>query len=197
MSFIHHSNPNLDKMVDAVVAEYKPTNPDDPMSILYQFTHTSGDSYFAAPTILVAESHTDAGSRVFLYENQYRPSIHPNKPDWVGCEHGDDLFMLWGFPFLEATRTVKAINYSKEDEEVTLEMMAYWANFARTGDPSDSTGGPTDSPSLPTWPQYTPDNPVYMKLDVVPTTEVGYKPEKMKLWNEVIPQIAAEKKDEL
>ena len=64
-------------------------------------------------------------------------------------------------------------------------------------DPSDSTGGPTDSPSLSTWPQYTPDNPVYMKLDVVPTTGVGLKPEKAKLWNEVIPKLAAEKKDEL
>ncbi|XP_035694709.1 uncharacterized protein LOC118428684 [Branchiostoma floridae] len=196
MSFVHQGNPNLDKMADTVVAEYKPTDPDDPLSILYQFTLSTGDAWFAAPTVLVADSHADAGARVFFYENQYRPSIHPDIPDWVGCQHGDDLYMVWGFPFLEATRTVQPQNYTKEDEDVSLKMMAYWANFARTGDPSDSTGGPTDSPSLPTWPQYTPDNPVYMKLDLVPTTDVGFKPEKIKLWNEVIPDLAAAGKAE-
>ncbi|XP_066292472.1 fatty acyl-CoA hydrolase precursor, medium chain-like [Branchiostoma lanceolatum] len=196
MSFTHPGNPNSDKMVDTIVAEYRhPTTPDDPPVILNQFSHVIGDSTFVAPTVFVAEKHTDAGARVFLYENQYRPSIHPNRPDWVGCDHADDLFMIWGLPFLKGP--VKALNYTKDDKEFSLNMMAYWANFARTGDPSDSTGGPTDSPSLPTWPQYTPDNPVYMKLDVVPTTDVGLKSEKMKLWNEIIPQLAAVKKDKL
>ncbi|XP_066292863.1 pyrethroid hydrolase Ces2e-like [Branchiostoma lanceolatum] len=192
----YQGNPNLDEIVETVVSEYKPpTTPDDPLAILHQFSQMNGDSMMIGPTMLVAEKHAHAGTRVFLYENQYRPSIHPNRPDWVGCDHGDDLFMIWGLPFLKGP--VKVLNYTKEDKEFSLNMMAYWANFARTGDPSDSTGGPTDSPSLPTWPQYTPDNPVYMKLDVVPTTDVGLKPDKVKLWNEVIPQMGTVKKDEL
>ncbi|XP_066292865.1 uncharacterized protein [Branchiostoma lanceolatum] len=190
LSFVYPGNPNFDKIADTIVAEYQhPTTPDNPLATLNQFTHVTGDSFFIAPTMLVTEKHVNAGARVFLYEDQYRPSIHKNKPDWVGCEHGDDLFMLWGIPFLDGP--VKPLNYTKEDEQFSLDMMAYWANFARTGDPSDSTGGPTDSPSLPTWPQYTPDNPVYMKLDVVSTTEVGMKPDKVKLWNEIIPDLAA------
>ncbi|XP_078611901.1 pyrethroid hydrolase Ces2e-like [Branchiostoma floridae x Branchiostoma japonicum] len=192
----YKDNPNLDKMADTIAAEYQhPTTPDDPMAILYQLSHAFGDYMFVGPTILAADRHTVAGGRVFLYENRYRPSIHRNRPDWVGCDHMDDLFMVLGLPFVDVPET--PINYSKTDEHVSLSMMAYWANFARTGDPSDSAGGPTDSPSLPTWPQYTPDNPVYMKLDVVPTTDVGLKSEKVQLWNEVIPKLAAEKRDEL
>ncbi|XP_078692896.1 uncharacterized protein LOC144922739 [Branchiostoma floridae x Branchiostoma belcheri] len=188
LSMFYQGNPNVEKMLDAVVAEYRPTTPDDPLAILLQFTHVNGDSTFIGPTMLAAEKHADAGARIFLYENEYRPSIHPNRPDWVGSDHADDLFMIWGFPFLEG---IKEQKYTKDDEKFSLIMMAYWANFARTGDPSDSTGGPPDSPSLPTWPQYTPDNPVYMKLDVEPTTGVGVKPEKIKLWNEVIPDLVA------
>ncbi|KAI8494979.1 Cocaine esterase [Branchiostoma belcheri] len=193
LSMFYQGNPNVEKMLDAVVAEYRPTTPDDPLAILLQFTHVNGDSTFIGPTMLAAEKHADAGARIFLYENEYRPSIHPNRPDWVGSDHADDLFMIWGFPFME----IKEQKYTKDDEKFSLTMMAYWANFARTGDPSDSTGGPPDSPSLPTWPQYTPDNPVYMKLDVEPTTGVGLKAEKLKFWNEVLPKLAAAKKDEL
>ncbi|XP_066292471.1 pyrethroid hydrolase Ces2e-like [Branchiostoma lanceolatum] len=192
----HPDNPNVEKMVDTIVATYRhPTTPDDPMAIQHQFSHVHGDYTFVAPTILVADNHDAAGGRVFVYENQYRPSIHPNRPDWVGCDHSDDFFMISGLPFVELPET--PLKYSRQDREVSLSLMAYWANFARTGDPSDSTGGPTDSPSLPTWPQYTPYNPVYMKLDVVPTTDVGLKPDKVKLWNEIIPDLAAVKKDEL
>ncbi|XP_019641982.1 PREDICTED: neuroligin-3-like [Branchiostoma belcheri] len=192
----YQGNQNLDKMADTIVADYRhPTTPEDPMSILYQLSHAFGDFMFVGPTVLAADKHAANGGRIFLYENEYRPSIHPNRPDWVGCDHMDDLFMVLGLPFVDVPGT--PIDYSKTDEHVSLSMMAYWANFARTGDPSDSTGGPPDSPSLPTWPQYTPDNPVYMKLDVVPTTGVGLKTEKVKLWNEIVPKLAAVKKDEL
>ncbi|XP_078597482.1 uncharacterized protein LOC144873739 [Branchiostoma floridae x Branchiostoma japonicum] len=189
-SMLYYGNPNVDKIVETIAAEYRhPTTPDDPLAILYQFTHMNGDSLILGPTMLVAGKHADAGTRVFLYENQYRPSIHTTRPDWVGCDHADDLFMIMGLPFLEGPAEPQ--QYTKDDEKFSLTFMAYWANFARTGDPSDTTGGPTDSPSLPTWPQYTPGNPVYMKLDVAPTTGVGLKPEKVKFWNEIIPDLAA------
>eukprot|EP00058_Branchiostoma_floridae_P021518 XP_002607008.1 hypothetical protein BRAFLDRAFT_200636 [Branchiostoma floridae] len=181
--------------IDAIVAEYS-LESDDPMAIQYQFSHLYGDLLFVSPTVMVADKHAGAGGRVFFYENQYRPSINAHRPDWVGCDHGDDIYMTLGMPFIDDHGSTN-VTYSKTDEHVSLIMMAYWANFARTGDPSDSTGGPTDSSSLPTWPQYTPDNPVYMKLDVVPTTGTGLKLEKMKFWNEVIPKIASMQKDEL
>ncbi|XP_019644076.1 PREDICTED: carboxylesterase 1D-like [Branchiostoma belcheri] len=182
----------------AILAEYRdPDQPDDPMAIQHQFTQMYGDSMFVAPAVLAAEKHAAAGARVFLYENQYRPSVFPNRPEWAGSDHFDEMLMVSGLPFMEPQDLPDPVTYSETDRKVSLEFMAYWTNFARTGNPADSTGGPTDSPSLPAWPEYTPDNPVYMKLGPVPTIGVGLKPQRMRLWNTIIPSLDAAVKDEL
>ncbi|XP_066267429.1 pyrethroid hydrolase Ces2e-like [Branchiostoma lanceolatum] len=193
-----HQGPNLEKITEAILAEYRDADkPDDPMAIQNQFTQMFGDSMFVAPAVLAAEKHSAAGARVFLYENQYRPSVFPHRPEWAGSDHFDDMLMVSGLPFMEPYDLPEPVSYTEADKTVSREMMAYWANFARTGDPADSTGGPADSPSLPAWPEYTPHNPVYMKLDLVPTTDVGLKSQKIKLWNEIIPSLDIAAKDEL
>ncbi|XP_078613730.1 cocaine esterase-like [Branchiostoma floridae x Branchiostoma japonicum] len=199
VAYSKHQGPNLEKITEAILAEYRdPEKPDDPMVIQNQFTQMYGDSMFVAPAVLAAEKHTAAGARVFLYENQYRPSVFHRRPDWAGSDHFDDMYMVSGLPFMQPYDLPEPVSYNEDDKKVSLEIMSYWANFARTGNPADTTGGPADSPTLPPWPEYTPDNPVYMKLGLQPTTAVGLKPQKMKLWNEIIPSLdIAAQKDEL
>ncbi|KAI8503981.1 Carboxylesterase 5A [Branchiostoma belcheri] len=198
VAYSKHQGPNLEKITEAILAEYRdPDRPDDQMAIQHQFTQMYGDSMFVAPAVLAAEKHSAAGARVFLYENQYRPSVFPNRPEWAGSDHFDEMLMVSGLPFVEPQDLPDPVTYSETDRQVSLEFMAYWTNFARTGNPADSTGGPADSPTLPAWPEYTPDNPVYMKLGPVPTIGVGLKPQRMRLWNTIIPSLDAAVKDEL
>ncbi|KAI8520206.1 Cocaine esterase [Branchiostoma belcheri] len=166
---------------------------DDPMSIQHQFSQACGDNAFLAPTVFVANKHSASGQKVYLYENHYVPSrFGAGRPDWVGCDHGDELFVMSGVAFLNVPLTSgRFLRFSANDKKASLDMMAYWANFARTGSPSDGTGGPADSPTVPEWPQYTPDNPAYMKLDVTSSADVGFHPDRMALWNDVIPKLAA------
>ncbi|XP_035679799.1 uncharacterized protein LOC118418078 [Branchiostoma floridae] len=188
---------NLNNIAAAIRRVYREEyNPDDPHALEYQFTHAFGDQMFVAPTVLVASKHAAAGQRVYLYENQYAPSSAAAiRPDWVGCDHSDEAMMVSGAAFLDVPLKVGALlPFCSDDKRTSLSMMAYWANFARTGNPSDRTGGPADSPMVPEWPQYTPDNPAYMKLDVTSSSDVGLKPEKMRLWNDVIPKLAASSK---
>ncbi|XP_078688416.1 carboxylesterase 1D-like [Branchiostoma floridae x Branchiostoma belcheri] len=166
---------------------------DDPMSIQHQFSLAAGDQLFVSPTVLIANKHAASGRKVYLYENHYVPSrMSTARPDWVGCDHTDDLYIMPGVAFLDIrTSDGELMAFNSDDRRTSLDMMAYWANFARTGNPSDRTGGPADSPTVPEWPQYTPDNPAYMKLDVTSSADVGFHPDRMALWNDVIPKLAA------
>lgn len=53
----------------------------------------------------------------------------PGKPyhDWMGSDHGDDMQYVFGQPFI----TPQA--YGDRQRELSGYMIAYWANFAKTG----------------------------------------------------------------
>ncbi|XP_066290519.1 liver carboxylesterase-like isoform X2 [Branchiostoma lanceolatum] len=188
---------NLNNMVAEIRKLYRDCySGDDPMSLQYQFTQACGDHVFVAPTVSVANKHSGSGQKVYLYDNHYVPSrFAAGRPDWVGCDHGDELFVMSGVAFVDVPMTSgRLLRFSADDKKASLDMMAYWANFARTGNPSDCAGGPADSPTVPEWPQYTPDNPAYMKLDLMSSADVGLHPDRMALWNDVIPKLAAPSK---
>eukprot|EP00058_Branchiostoma_floridae_P011966 XP_002597454.1 hypothetical protein BRAFLDRAFT_223128 [Branchiostoma floridae] len=114
--------------------------PDDPMAIQRQFTHVFGDWMYVAPTVDTANRHAASGSKVYLYEYHYPPAFASTvRPGWVGADHCDDVFMVTGCPFLDVpvnTRMTEGeglLPFSSEDRKVSGDMMAYWANFARTG----------------------------------------------------------------
>uniref|UniRef100_A0A671YYC4 Carboxylic ester hydrolase n=1 Tax=Sparus aurata TaxID=8175 RepID=A0A671YYC4_SPAAU len=69
----------------------------------------------------------------------------PGKPynDWVESDHADDLQFVFGKPFT----TPKA--YGDRHRDLSGYMIAYWTNFARTGDPNT---GILKVPA--TWPEY-------------------------------------------
>ncbi|XP_061888200.1 bile salt-activated lipase-like [Entelurus aequoreus] len=56
----------------------------------------------------------------------------PGRPyhTWVGADHADDLQYVFGKPFT----TPKA--YGEKHRDLSGYMIAYWTNFARTGDPN-------------------------------------------------------------
>ena len=54
------------------------------------------------------------------------------KPDFCICDHADDLFMTFGFPFSPNDHPYGA-KYSKEEEILSRKWMKYLTNFAKTG----------------------------------------------------------------
>ncbi|XP_035682784.1 carboxylesterase 1C-like [Branchiostoma floridae] len=178
-----------DEMVASVLEEYQdPDTEADPMAVQMMLTHILSDSVWLLPTVVVANNHAAQCAHVYLYENQHRPAAIA-KPAWVGSDHGDDLFMVTGMPYLGEdgpTYPSKPLFFSEEDKQFSLDMMAYWANFARTGNPSDFTGSPSVRPNLTVWPSYTPDNPAYLKLAVTSSAEVGLKDNHVRFWYDIL-----------
>ena len=67
-----------------------------------------------------------AGNNVHMYHfaQQSSQSLWPK---WTGAMHGEEIPFLFG----QALNT--SYKYPIQERELSRRMMAYWANFARTG----------------------------------------------------------------
>ncbi|KAI8499857.1 Carboxylesterase 5A [Branchiostoma belcheri] len=177
-------------LVQPVIDEYiDPAMADDPIHTRDQFIQLMTDGRFAAPTVMMAQAESaKAAARVYQYEFQHRSdSVFPDLPSYAKADHGDDLFYLFGLPFLQDGGAWK-YNFTQEERELSLDMMAYWANFAANGDPNDSTGAASKR-DLVTWPRYTPSGQGYLQLDVTSSADARLREDRMKFWNEEVPRL--------
>ncbi|CAH1782278.1 unnamed protein product, partial [Owenia fusiformis] len=136
-----------------------------------------GDFAFNAGTHMFTKLYQKKSTkRTFCYymntkvsrDFQYIPYIH-KRPDWVHTVHVDDTQFVFG--------GVKYTNkrVTREERELSGEMMMAWANFAKTGDP-------TESGSLQ-WPKFTGSNYLQLSTPVSSSTVIErFLPKRMDFW---------------
>ncbi|XP_077611663.1 carboxylesterase 3 isoform X6 [Crocuta crocuta] len=143
------------------------------------FQEIMGDIIIIFPVLNFLRSLRDSGAPVFFYEFQHRPSSFVKiKPDWVRADHGAEIAFVFGGPFLTDESSLLAFPEATEEEkQLSLTMMAQWAQFARTGSPNDE--------QLPPWP---PFNQLEQYLEITPTLQVGQKlrEARMQFWAEIL-----------
>jgi carboxylesterase type B len=78
-----------------------------------------------------------------------------------GATHVDDLGYLW-------TYLGHTLPYSDDELALSDQMIAFWSQFQRTGDPNVT--------SAPAWPRFTPSGGAWMKLAACSTSEASSAP---------------------
>ncbi|KAK2838216.1 hypothetical protein Q5P01_015428 [Channa striata] len=113
------------------------------------------DFLFLVPTQTALQLHASnsSGTNTYSYLFNMKTRI-PLLPPWVEAEHFEDLQYLFGEPFS------MSLLYFPRHRDLSKYMIAYWTNFARTGDPG------TGENRVPVpWPKFTKSHRPYLTIN--------------------------------
>ncbi|KAM3660256.1 bile salt-activated lipase-like [Ammospiza maritima maritima] len=151
------------------------------------------DYIFLIPTQVALDLHLQNAKSGKTYSYVFsEPSRMPVYPRWVGADHMDDLQYVFGKPF------ATPLGYWPKHRTLSKAMIAYWTNFARSGDPNI---GHSDVPV--SWPAYTDKSKYYLDINHKmnkDSVKQNLRSRFVTFWNSVylkLPQVADISQSEL
>ncbi|XP_010892268.2 carboxyl ester lipase, tandem duplicate 2 [Esox lucius] len=122
-------------------------------------------------------------SYVFSEPSRLAGAVKPY-PSWMEADHAADLQYVFGKPF------TTPLAYWPRHRDVSKYFIAYWTNFARTGDPNQG-----ESKVPVTWPAYTLSGQKYLEINS--KMNKNYVHEKMRVrfvnwWSNILPSLPSE-----
>ena len=163
-------------MADALEFMYTPF-PDrsDKYALRSQLVDLIGDQIFFAPSHEAADIHSKHAP-VYMYEFAHRPKSASVFPEWMGVVHGENVVFPFGIPLWFP-------RYDAADKNVSKFIMATYANFVKTGDP-------TPQPvSGVTWERYNSTHRAYLLVETKPKMAAAFAPRRMAFWNNYYPKL--------
>ncbi|XP_049330629.1 uncharacterized protein ces2b isoform X12 [Astyanax mexicanus] len=152
----------------------------DPIKIRDSYREMMADIIFNIPALSLAKFHKAAGAPVYFYEFQHPPSMFQVKrPSFVGTDHGDEVYYVFGLCFCFDT-------FTEKENELCGTVMEYWGNFARTGSPN--------GPGLTPWPEHGADAE-YLAIGLQQKPGKNLKEKHYTFMTETLPRLIREKKD--
>ncbi|XP_070551024.1 cocaine esterase-like [Ptychodera flava] len=168
------SNPAVADAIKQIYVDWEDEDSDD-TNYVESFSQTHGDMYLVCPADRSARAHFLAGSKVYLYQMTHIPS------------HGEEVPFVFGWHF------DSAMNWTMPDDDVmmTLKIMKYWTNFAKTGNPNLSDGDVelTENEKQTEWPLFKVPGLEYKDLSLKMETKRALKAKECAFWNDFIPKL--------
>ncbi|XP_072330546.1 cholinesterase-like isoform X2 [Scyliorhinus torazame] len=153
------------------------TDENDTMKNRDALINVAGDYNFVCPLLDFTTKFAGRGNTAYVYLfNQH--ASNAEWPQWMGVMHGYEIEFVFGIPLKEGS------SYTMAEKTLSRNMMHYWANFAKTGDPNE--------PELHgmRWPNYTPSTQKYITLNTHTTgISMKHRARQCAFWNQFLPKL--------
>ncbi|XP_071498758.1 cholinesterase-like [Diadema antillarum] len=183
-----------DIVVDAMMQEYVDwTLADDPdANYFYNYIALETDEAFACPTDGWARVYAESDQDVYLYQFTHLPNqtvwtSENLSPAWKGVAHAEDLQFIFGYHFNPAL--TRWHDMPREEVDLTLDVMQYYTNFAKTGNPNLETPGGQPDTSEKAWPKFEVPELAYKIMDPAMENGRALKSRECNFWNEYLPSL--------
>ncbi|XP_077988293.1 neuroligin-4, X-linked-like [Glandiceps talaboti] len=172
---------------------------DNPYKIRDGIIEAMTDRLYALPVIENVQLLSRARRSVYLYSYGHRLK-NGDSPQWTGAIHGEEIPFVFGAPLVNGLGMFE-YNFSKSDALVSLAVITYWANFAKTGDPHTPTSqAPTGIhrhyelkfrfENLHRWPRYDMKSQEFVHIGSSPKIRDFYRSHKLAFWTEYVAALA-------
>ncbi|XP_076025621.1 bile salt-activated lipase-like [Genypterus blacodes] len=144
------------------------------------------DYIFLVPTQAALYLHANNATtgRTYSYvfsEPNRMGGIGRPYPSWMGADHADDLQYVFGKPFSSP------LAYWPSHRDVSRYIIAYWTNFARTGDPNQG------NMKVPTpWPKFSSSAHQYLDINAkmgVDSVRQKLRVRYVHFWTSILPNL--------
>uniref|UniRef100_A0ACB8EGQ8 Uncharacterized protein n=2 Tax=Sphaerodactylus townsendi TaxID=933632 RepID=A0ACB8EGQ8_9SAUR len=147
-----------DDIIHSIAQRYSKAEPEGPEQYRSALSQAWGDYYFVSPANEVATETAKTGSPVYAYTFTHH-SVGSVWPEWTGSYHGSEI------PYVFGTLTLlPGTNETHTEAELALipQVMRYWAEFARSGNPTPSDVGEAK------WLLYNPAEQNFFRISTEP-----------------------------
>ncbi|XP_072034405.1 neuroligin-4, X-linked-like [Amphiura filiformis] len=189
---------------EAINYEYRHWDAEGPESNKYTLTDTIvdvlSDHEYVAPAVETAKYLARGEIDVYFYVFGHK-SKNDIYPKWTGSVHEADLGFVFGAPLVPGTMGMFSLNYTKGDAPISLAVMNYWTNFAKSGNPNDPRPQSVKQihrdfkvtdfkyDTLERWPTYGYVPQFYTHIGSTPRLKEAYRLHKLKFWEELVPGV--------
>ncbi|XP_070545945.1 acetylcholinesterase-like [Ptychodera flava] len=146
-----------------------------------------GDFYFICPADASARAYAKAGFNVYRYHMTHVPSKSTWPFKWMKAAHAEDLQFVFGWHFVDGMNWTM----TKEEVEMTLKVMKYWTNFAKTGNPNLPRDDATfsEEEARHDWPLFKVPGLEYREIALTMSNRRALKAKECSFWNNFIPKL--------
>ncbi|XP_070551652.1 cholinesterase-like [Ptychodera flava] len=150
------------------------------------YSQMQGDFEFVCPSDKSARAYSKFGANVYMYHMTHAPSTPIVPVAWVKAGHAEDIPFVFGLHF---RNDAGQNNFTMKPEEVdmSLKIMRYWTNFAKTGNPNLS--GVEGASSVEDWPLFKVPGLLYKELSPKMETKRALKAKECAFWNDFLPKL--------
>ncbi|XP_033748536.1 acetylcholinesterase-like [Pecten maximus] len=135
------------------------------------------DIFFFTPGILTLNAHVGGAGRTYqwLLSRMSRFGFGYPYPKWfTGAGHAGEIAFLFGIE--------RWPDCGPQDKTLAEQMMSYWSNFARTGNPNKGLAVKMQ------WPEYNVQDRRYISLNATISTEEAMYKDRVGFWASVLPK---------